>query len=711
MRTETASSQTREHRGAWSALCATLLLATGAAGISACKSNSSVSPADAGGTAPPPADCSANASGASGDAVALTSAQSVSGRICYAGKANWYHLAVPAGSTLLDVTAGYPPGVVTPVRLDVKVFTKTNDTSLTQLQELRAPAQSDAGLSSIATTLLVPGAGDYYVEVADAQGSGVDPANGYTLSVSSAADPDSHEPNDSPAAAKPTDSKPGYLAYLGDVDVFSIAVANATDLVMLNLSVPAAAPAPVNYQITSTSGAVVASGSVGPTKTPLDTVFPVSGAGTYYLSLSYPPGTPPGRAPGNAYTVTLGTTADPDTAPHHTIATATCPGGGSGPCTMAYSGTAVSLPAQTGYIAVPGQRDLYRVDVTSGAALVLQMDLTSSSSTVKYAVDLLTPDPASSCKVDSDCTALDQPCTQDSDCELSHACLPPGQYKFCPNGGVSCRLCGGAGLCIPGSSGGVCAASQYLSAYVPAGAPTGGPSVSSAQPLFTEGAYYVSVHDATYTGYDDTNSYTLKLKMVPEPDPNDRSSTPAGRNNFYNPYPTATTDRTPNKQRAVPLTAAQLQAGVTGYISYQTDEDWYVFSSPCDSADAGATCGIDFQWTQPASAVKVALFVLDENTLLPQESFAYSGSVPPPAPVLGNFDNSSCSSCSFGNTGKKYYMQVTDIHEQAWDYGSAGEYSFKVSSVTAGCPGVCSGGGGSCVSQCVASNTCCPQLQ
>jgi hypothetical protein len=708
MRIETASFQPRSVRVARSALWAALLAGTAGTVLAACKTTTHVTGASGDASTTPPASCSA--SGGSGDAAAITTGQTLQGMICYEARSNWYHLAVPAGSTLLDVSAGYPSGVVTPVRLDVKVFAKTSDTSLTQLQELQAPVQSDAGVSSIHTTVLVQNAGDYYIEAADAQGTGFDATNAYSLTVAYAADPDSHEPNDSPAAAKATDSSPGYLDYLGDVDVFSVAVANATDLLTLTLANPATAPAGIHYQITSSSGGILADGSAAPSATPLTTVFPVTGAGTYYLSLSYPAGTAPDRNAADGYTVSLGTTPNPDTAPHHTIATATCPGGGSGPCTMAYSGTAVSLPAQTGYIAVPGQRDFYRVDVTSGAPLVLQMDLTSPSTTVKYAVDLLTPDPTSSCQVDSDCTSLNQPCTQDTDCELSHACLPPGQYKFCPKSNVSCRLCEGAGLCIPGPSGGACAMSQYLSAYVPGGKPTGGNVVSTAQPLFGNGAYYVSVHDAQYTSYDDANQYTLKLKMAPEPDPNDRSPTPASRNNFYNPYPTSLSDRTPDKLRAVPLTATQLQAGVTGYISYQTDEDWYSFTSPCDTA-TGSTCGIDFQWTQPASAVKVAFFVLDQDTLLPQESFAYSGAVPTAAPVVSKFDNTSCSSCSFGKTGRTYYVQVADIHEQAWDYSSAGQYSFKISSVTPGCPGVCNSGGGGCVSQCVASNTCCPTLQ
>jgi hypothetical protein len=643
----------------------------------------------------------------------LASGQTVQNMICYEGISDWYRITVPDGNDLLDISAGYPGGVATPVTLDVKVFALSSGSTGSLLNELTAPSTSDAGLSAIRTTIRVPGAGDYFLQVADAHGSGVnvDTTNAYSLQVSTAADPDSHEPNDSPAAAKPTDSAPGYLAYLDDLDVFTISVADATDLLTLNLTNPAGAPAPIQFQVSSSAGAIVAEGSASPSAKPMSTVFPVQSAGSYYLTLSYAPGVTPDRTASDGYTVSFGTASNPDANDNHTIASALCPGGGTGPCTAAYVGSAVSLPTQTGYIAVPGQRDYYRIDVTSGAPLVVQIDVESSSTTVQYAVDLLTADANSPCTTDSDCAAINQACTKDTDCELSHSCLPAGQYTFCPTSGVSCTLCAGASTCIMNGTSGVCAVSQFLSAYSPGQKPTGSSTVSTAQPLFTVGTYYIIVHDAQNANYDEAYPYTLKLAMVPEPDPYDQATNASGRNNFYNPYPTADTDRTPNKARAVALTNAQLSAGISGFISYQTDEDWFSFASPCQSDAGDTTCGLNFQWTQPASNVKVAFFVLDPDSLLPRESFAYTGTVPPSGPVVSSFDNSDCMSCSFGTAGQTYYMQITDIHEKAWDYSSSGQYAFNLTGVTAGCPSVCTNSGGTCLSQCVASNTCCPTLQ
>jgi len=75
-----------------------------------------------------------------------------------------------------------------------------------------------------------------------------------------------------------------------------------------------------------------------------------------------------------------------------------------------------------------------------------------------------------------------------------------------------------------------------------------------------------------------------------------RQSDPAGRNNFYNPYPIQTTNLAPSQARAKDITA-QINAGtsITGFISYQSDEDWYWFEHPCPGQD----CGLVFEYVQP----------------------------------------------------------------------------------------------------------------
>jgi hypothetical protein len=703
--------------------------------LSPLASCSKSTPAGGGGSPGGIDTCSPNVGNTSGNAVRVTSGTSYQPKICFSGTPNWFVITVPQGSTLLDVSAGYPANVTSGVTLEAKLFQKTNATTLTQLDDLVAPAQSDAGpaAGTIQTTFLVSQPGDYYVEVADQHNSAFDSSDPYTFQLTTATDPDSHEPNDTTATAKPSDGKPGWLAYYGDLDVFSTSAANATDLLTLTVQNPSTAPGNIAYAVAGSSGTTLTSGLVPANGKPFNTVVPVTAAGTYYVTLSYPAGTVPDRQTADGYSITFGSAPNPDaTATNHTIATAMCIGGGSGtggtgPCTTPYSGSAVTLPAQQGYLAVPGQKDFYRVDVTSGAPLVLQAKLTSSTTTVAYTIDLVGTDPGSACTQDTDCAGLNQPCTDaPTDCELSHTCMPAGAYHFCGSGSKTCQLCEGAGICVPGAAGGsgTCGYNQYISDIQAGGTTMGAANVSAAQPLFTAGSYYLVVHDAAYSGFDDTNPYTLTVQMAPEPDLYDRQAVAANRNNFYDPYPTANTPLSPSAARAIDITTQVQQAAaggspapITGYISYQTDEDWFRFQHPCPGED----CGIDFSWLQPGpSNVQVAFFMLNQDLSL-HESFSYTGSTPTTSltsPAQGTFNNANgdCNQCSFASatvttadagTPYYYYMRITDVGQKAWDFSSTGEYNFSVTGITQGCPGSCSYyDAGLCTCWCTASNSC-----
>src|ERR1700722_2660217 len=328
--------------------------------LGGCNSSSGGSSPDAGGTN---VACSSNVGNSSGNPATITSGQTNTGMICYQGVSNWFVITVPAGNTLLDVSGGYPASVMTPVNFDVKVFFQTNSTTLTQVQELQATTPADGGTTGtgqIKTTVLVSKPGQYYIQVSDAHNQNFDQTNSYSLTVGYAADPDTHEPNDTTATAKPADGKPGWLAYLGDLDVFTTTASSATDLLALSIVNPASAHAPVNYTVTSSTGTTVGEGSAPASAKTYSTLLPVSAAGTYYVTLSYPTGTVPDRTAADGYTLSFGRMTNPDTTNNHTVATAVCPGGGGrGPCTMAYTGNAQTLPAQMSFLSVPGQAHYY----------------------------------------------------------------------------------------------------------------------------------------------------------------------------------------------------------------------------------------------------------------------------------------------------------------------------------------------------------------
>ncbi len=93
-----------------------------------------------------------------------------------------------------------------------------------------------------------------------------------------------------------------------------------------------------------------------------------------------------------------------------------------------------------------------------------------------------------------------------------------------------------------------------------------GPTILGRNVLLAQsGYYYFSVRDSLDDDADANLLYDLSVQCVPDPDPNE----PNG--NFDTPAQ--------NRNNATPL---QVGNPVTGYISYQEDEDWYRVSMPQD---------------------------------------------------------------------------------------------------------------------------------
>ena len=250
----------------------------------ACESKASSPDASAGQT------CAPNVASSSGTAATLTSGQSVENRICFEGSSNWYVISVPSGNTLLDVTAGYAGASTLPGPAGRQGVLPDQQHDADVRPGARGAHRVGRRSQSIQTTLHAVQSGAYYIQAADTHNVNFDPTNAYTLTVGYAADPDSHEPNDTTADAKSSDSKPGYLSYLNDLDIFKTSVANAGDLLTLSIGNPATASAPVDYGITSSTGSILAEGKAPPQAAPLQTQLMVSASGTYYVALSFSQG-------------------------------------------------------------------------------------------------------------------------------------------------------------------------------------------------------------------------------------------------------------------------------------------------------------------------------------------------------------------------------------------------------------------------------------
>ena len=602
---------------------------------------------------------------------------------------------------LLDVNLAYPSSL-TKVSLQVRLLQADGITEVPGA--VASDTNPNDGKSAVVTTFAIPQPGSYVLRVSDASNAAADNANIYVLQVALATDPDTHEPNGTAAQAKAADGLPGFISFVGDSDVYAVTLAASDAILAFQVNNPAAAKAVLTYQIADSTGKALGTGQVPPAATPLDLTQAAPAPGALFVTFGYAEGSAPDRRPEAGYTVTLGgrpeTDANEIPVRNDTPATATCLAGPGSPCAAVFSGTAVKFKTQTGAIGSRGDRDVFLVRATSAPA-VIEAKVRIPATAMDLALDIVEAHTGSPCKTDADCSVMKVACTADDDCEWSHKCVN-ASAGACTT--TACRQCLASNLCLalpdsPGQS--ACGVTLFSVRDVDGGMKTGADGtnlVQTAQPIFTAGPVYVIVHDAEDDQYDAKVSYALDVQVVPEPDPGDASPDPASRNNFYNPYPIQTTNLDPNKARAKDITA-QITAGtsITGFISYQTDEDWYWFSHPCPGQD----CGLVFEYVQPGpSPVRPVFFMRDDDLTL-HESWTYAGTVPTSAPVTDVFGDGDCTECSFasrkhgevvdaGTAGYRYYLQVRDAGADDWDFTASGQYQFRLKTVTPGCPASCS---------------------
>lgn len=651
------------------------------------------------------AGCMTDSSTGASSAVALASGDMAKGMICPSGDQDFFAVEVGPGMRLLDVNLSYS-SPLSKVMPQACLFAADG---ITQIPNASASdTDSSDGKVAVATTFAVLAPGAYVLRISDANDRAADTVNNYVLGVTAAADPDTHEANDTPAEAKPADGAPGYFSSLGDVDIYRVTIANAGSLLQMMVSNPVrqvssaeADKLAIDYEIMDSALKVLSTGSIPAATAPLDLTRPAPATGTLFVSLHPAAGSAPDRRPEAGYTVVLGEIAESDANDqpprNDTPATATCLAGASSPCAAGFSGTAVTFPSQSGTIGSRGDRDYYTFRATAATAVV-EATLRAPVTAMNLALDVLVPHLPSPCTTDADCKVLSGSCTSNDDCELSHQCVA-AQAGACTS--ATCRQCAGAGVCLPlpDSPGqGACGAILY-SALDSDGTTTTTPDglVRTAQPVFAAGPVFLSVHDNQDDQYDPAAVYTLSVQVAPEPDALDASTDANARNNYYNPYPVQATDLRPSQKRAKDI-SAQLAAGtpVEGWISYQSDEDWFSFTHPCP----GINCGLVFEWLQPGPSQVRPVFMMRTESLSLHESWAYGGSLPTTAAITDRFGDGNCTECSFASaqhtasdsTPYRYYLQVRDAGADDWDFSPSGRYQFRLTAMTPGCPLACSEG-------------------
>ena len=649
----------------------------------------------------------------------VTLGDKTEGMICPRGDQDFFAVTVGAGMNLLDVNLAYP-SAVSKVALQVRLYEAGGVTQVAN--GMASDTNTSDGKNAVVTSFAVPKPGKYILRVNDASDAASDSVNSYVLQVSAATDTDTHEPNDTAAQAKPADGKPGFFSYAGDVDVYQVTLAPTSTLLHMTVNNPLGAK-PIEYEIADSTGKVVGTGVVPPAATPLDQTRAAPATGVLFVSFHYAAGSAPDRRPEVGYTVVLDGIAETDANEQPTRndspTAATCLAGAGTPCAATYASSLVAFKSQSGNIGSRGDRDYFFFRATAAPAVV-EATLRIPATAMDMALDILVPDLASPCKADGDCKVLAGTCKADDDCEWSHHCVA-ASTGVCAT--TTCRQCLGAGLCLPlpdspGKS--ACGVTLYSVRDTDGGMQTGADGmnvVRTAQPVFNVGPVYVVVHDSQDDQYDPAATYTLDVRVAPEPDPMDNSTDPASRNNYYNPSPVQTTSLAPSQKRAKDI-SAQITAGtsVSGYISYQSDEDWFWFTHPCQGKD----CGLVFEWVQPGPSSVRPVFFMRTDDLGLHESWAYTGTMPTTAPITDQFGDGDCTECSFASSKHgasatdagpappyKYYLQVRDVGADDWDFSASGRYQFRLKTVTPGCPASCSEGTpGTCGCYCKAKNLC-----
>jgi hypothetical protein len=268
--------------------------------LAACSSSSGGDDTpDAGPQGLPPDLCNTREEGLTLPDCQLTLGQEVERYISTAGDQDWYSVQLPATAgarTLVRVTAGYR-APSTAVNLDVSLLRESpNGGSLGHVVDNHgqgAPRPVELllpfGEPNAKLLLLV---GDAPLVPSR---PGFDARNTYFLKVEVVENPDTHEPNDTPAQATPVvlaarngisqGSTTGYIATTGDVDTFSFDVA-AGKILYVNLRGPTLSPPPayrLAYTLRRPNGTAASEGNMRPQVVPanLGTARRVDAAGRW----------------------------------------------------------------------------------------------------------------------------------------------------------------------------------------------------------------------------------------------------------------------------------------------------------------------------------------------------------------------------------------------------------------------------------------------
>ncbi|MCC6746238.1 MAG: hypothetical protein IT371_01180 [Deltaproteobacteria bacterium] len=624
-------------------------------------------------------------------AIDLAATKAEKGYVCPQGDQDYYKITVPQGHKLAHIkltnTAALPVVNLTYLLLD-------------QNKKTVAAAPTITG-KVFDVAHCVPGPGTYYLIVKDDGDDARDGKNPYELSYTTEADKDANEDNNTQAASKPAAGGPrtGYISCAKDVDFFDVTVAQ-DQLLEIKLTTPGPTPVDLKYVIYDANKQKVGEDAVADGQraaTNLTTVHAMPAPGKYFIAIQDAGDDDSDVAV--AYTLSLQTRAEQDPQDkgkrNDTVATATVLGADNVDTSI------------TGQIGSKADVDYFKVnglgDLSENNPGVIEIQVTyNGAALVNPSVELIYGHQGSPCTKDACCSVIKGPkpsCTSSLDCvRYSYNCVAKGDI-FCTDNACEAnptslcatdKMCAGAVACLPDK---VCGVQQVVR-FDENPKDTTGAMVRTAQPLLHPGPWYIRVSDHKSDAYEYGKNYTLTVKVRRDPDGAKELNSEYFPDVFISPSLT-------NQVRAMHVAAAKKKnihissgAAVTGYISYEGDQDWYVVDNPCTAGDCVLRADFSTGPGCPTGADGKGLefiyeFRHDDGKVLHSWPKA-------PAPGKSGCFGNNCDGCFFARSKDKYFLVVTDSGHNNWSWSCS--YTISLTVVSQSCTAPCATYQGECYS-------------
>jgi hypothetical protein len=361
-----------------------------------------------------------------------------------------------------------------------------------------------------------------------------------------------------------------------------------------------------------------------------------------------------------------------------------------------------------GFISSVGDQDWFKIDLAQCEKGLVEIEATllneglepQQSYTLQKELNLemavVKNHLQSDCSQDQDCRELNLSCDDLWDCAgASSTCLASGK-------------CAGAGICLSNQK---CAGIQLQRHYdlPPEATALALPphKVKTAFPLFSNDSFYVRLGDFASNSASSKANYEFKIRVRKEKDTHEpsnrytdqvRATDPLapnlekGRQQLVSVFDCSDNQPPPDGQTAGSANGLQMgccmdqmNEWTEGYLSYESDVDFYAYEHPCPNGD----CMVKIHYQIDEGSVDMLWQVYLDSGLWFDPIVPVS-ELPQGASITGSFGGiESMDQCFYawqGHMGSPYYyyLSIRDFGDKK-DWSSTQKYRFCIEKVADGC--------------------------